>query len=158
MLNVSDDILHDLYQGVASLASTQLRLAKELECQINDLGMGLVREALEYDEHACHVSSIVRVARIPGDSLLLVTKSNSLVPPTVLERLSELLESASTVEVGDYGKVLLSDLIKDVTNGGITVEFASAEEHLIACEPNARGGELAMARLSMQLNSIIEIH
>jgi len=39
----------------------------------------------------------------------------------------------------------------------VLVEFASAQEHLITYGSNARGANLTMTRLSMQVNSIVEI-
>ncbi len=149
--------MRSLYEGIASLATTQLGLASQIEYQINNLGLNLVGEALDYDGNGCYASSIMRVARIPGDSLLLVTKKHAFVPSEVLDRLTKLLEDATTIEVGDSGKVSLSDLVENTGGSGILVEFASPGEHLIAYNPTTHGGELIMTRLSMQLNSIVEI-
>lgn len=156
-LDVFTRTMRSLYEGIASLATTQLALAAQVECQINNLGLNLVGEALNYDDNGCYASSIVRVARVPGDSLLLVTKKHASIPPEVLNRLAKLLEEATTIEVSDSGKVSLSDLVENTWENGILVEFASPGEHLIAYSPTAHGSELIMTRLSMQLNSIVEI-
>lgn len=156
-LNVFAETLRSLHEGISSLATTQLALAARLEEQISNLNQSLVREALNYEGQGYYASCIERVARIPGDSLLLVIRSNADIPVTLLDRLSKLLEYTTTIGVSYSGTIRLSTLVGSFQESGLLVEFAPTGEHLIAYNPGARSDGLTNVRLSMQLNSIIDI-
>lgn len=147
--------LRSLYGGIATLGSTQLALSDQIKSQINELNLNLVKEALEYGGDGSHSKSIIKVARIPGDLVMLVTKPGATIPSQVLKRMTMLLGEVVTIAANESGMVPISAFGIDLIKCGAMVESAS-EGHVIAYPTDEGASNLRSVRAIMQLNDIVE--
>lgn len=154
-LNEFGRTMRSLYGGIASLGTAQLAMATQLNDRIAKLNQDLLHEALEFLRSAHSLRDIVRVARIPGDSIYIVTRAGVMLSAEEQEGISRLLGHVDFTMADEQGSVALSTLVGRIQTDEILVE-CSSDGHVIAYGPNARGDNLRNIRMCMQLSEIVE--